>query len=126
MRLVSIFRKGDIFSKLSFFICGLSNIVRGQIVKGLMFLLLEISYIVYMARNGIFYLKKMVTLGTVEQGMIFNESIGIYEFYQGDNSMLILLYGVVTCVITASFLFVWAASIKSGEESILPTVICYF
>lgn len=117
MRLVSIFREGDIFSKLSFLICGLSNIVRGQIAKGLMFLSLECAYIIYMVRIGVGYLQKMVTLGTLEQGMVFNESIGIYEFYQGDNSMLILLYGVVTCVISASFLFVWATSICSGEEA---------
>lgn len=112
-----IILEGDIFSKLSFVIMGLSNMVRGQIVKGFMFLAIEISYIIYMARIGVRYLQKLATLGTELQGMVFNESIGIYEFSQGDNSMLILLYGVVTCVITGSFICVWAMSILSGEQA---------
>ena len=33
--------KGDIFTKLSLIILGLGNLVRGQIIKGLMFLGLE-------------------------------------------------------------------------------------
>ena len=32
---ISIFKRGDIYTKLSFIIFGLSNIVRGQVVKGL-------------------------------------------------------------------------------------------
>ncbi len=113
----SIFFQGDIFTKLSFVIFGLSNIVCGQIVKGLLFLAIEITYIFYMIENGLGYLEKMLTLGTEEQGMVFNEAIGIFEFSQGDNSMLILLYGVVTCVITVSFLCVWVMSIYSGEQA---------
>lgn len=113
----SIFLKGDLFTKLSFVIFGLSNIVRGQIVKGLLFLAIEIAYILYMVQTGFGSLEKLLTLGTEGQGMVFNEAIGIYEFSQGDNSMLILLYGVVTCVITASFLCVWVMSVYSGEAA---------
>ena len=35
------FVKGDIFVKLSYLIFGVSNLVRGQIIKGLLFLLSE-------------------------------------------------------------------------------------
>lgn len=113
----SIFVQGDIFSKLSFIICGLSNMVRGQIVKGLLFLALEIAYILYMIQSGIGYLSKMPTLGTEQQGMVFNEATGIYEISQGDNSMLILLYGVITLVVTAVFIGAWLTSIFSGEKA---------
>lgn len=113
----TIFLQGDIFSKLSFVIFGLSNIVRGQLVKGLMYLVIEIAYIFYMIQTGFHALSMLATLGTVEQGMVFNEAIGIFEFSQGDNSMLILLQGVVACVITGAFICVWLASIFSGEQA---------
>lgn len=115
--LASIFAKGNIASKLSFFGWGIANIANGQIAKGLMFLLLEISYIFYMINTGVASLGKMVTLGTQEQGMFLNEETGLFEITQGDNSMLILLYGVITIVLSAIFLVIWYVSIKSGEKA---------
>lgn len=115
--LISIFLYGDIFSKLSFVICGLSNMVRGQIVKGIMYLVIEVAYIVYMVTRGVGYLADLKTLGTEQQGMVFNEATGIFEMSEGDNSMLILLYGVVTAVLTIAFICVWLASIFSGEKA---------
>lgn len=115
--LASIFAKGNAISKLSFLIWGIANIANGQIVKGIMFLWLEISYLFYMITTGVSSLGMMITLGTQEQGMYMNEETGIYEITQGDNSMLILLYGVVTIVLSAIFFVVWYVSIKSGEKA---------
>lgn len=115
--LLSIFLYGDIYTKLSFIICGLSNIVRGQVVKGLMYLAIEVAYIIYMISAGASCLVDLTTLGTEQQGMVFNEATGIFEMSQGDNSMLILLYGVVTAVLTMAFVCIWLASIFSGESA---------
>lgn len=114
---ISIFKRGDIYTKLSFIVFGLSNIVRGQVVKGLIYLVAEIAYIVYMIQTGAGNLSKLTTLGTQQQGMVFNESTGIFDMVQGDNSMLILLWGVVTCVITAVFICVWLVQLYSGEQA---------
>ena len=51
--LIRIFFEGSIYSKLSFIICGLANIVYGQVVKGLLFLLVEVAYILFMVQSGI-------------------------------------------------------------------------
>ena len=115
--LFSVFMQGDIFSKLSFLIWGLSNVVRGQVVKGLIFLVIEIGYIVYMIKDGITNLANLVTLGTREQEMVLNEKLGIYEVVQGDNSMMILLYGVIALVVTFAVLVTGYVSIKSGEQA---------
>lgn len=115
--LITIFTKGDIFSKLSFIFCGLTNIRYGQVIKGSIFLLLEILYIVFMAVKGGNLLHDLSTLGENLQGMAYNESLGIYEMQQGDNSMLILLYGVMAIVITAAFIALWNFSIRSGENA---------
>ena len=115
--IITIFTKGDIFSRLSYIVCGLANMRHGQIIKGLLFFLLELSYIFFMVTKGGGLLKDLTTLGTNTQGMQFNEALGIYEMQQGDNSMLILLSGVVALVITLCFIAVWAFSIFSGEAA---------
>ena len=120
--MIRIFKNGDIFTKLSYLICGLSNMVRGQIVKGLSFLLIEVAYFYYMATTGVKDLTKIGTLGTTQQGMVFDEKQGIMVMTQGDNSMLILLFGVITVVLTFTFIAFWAVSIYSGEQARLAAV----
>ena len=80
--MIRIFKNGDIFTKLSYLICGLSNMVRGQIVKGLSFLLIEVAYFYYMATTGVKDLTKIGTLGTTQQGMVFDEKQGIMVMTQ--------------------------------------------
>ena len=55
--------KGDIFTKLSVIILGLGNLVRGQIVKGLIFLGIEAAYIYYLINAGIYNFGRFLTLG---------------------------------------------------------------
>lgn len=104
--------------KLSYIVCGAANVACGQVVKGLLFLAVEIGYIVFMILTGFEKLKDLTTLGENLQGMTFNESLGIYEMTQGDNSMLILLAGVVTIVITGAFLAFWAFTVSSGKAAL--------
>lgn len=113
----SVFKYGDIFTKLSFVVFGLSNIVRGQFVKGLAYLGLEVAYFYYMITAGIENVAGLATLGTKQQGMQINPNTGIIEVVQGDNSMLILLWGVVTVIISAAFICLWLVQIYSGEAA---------
>lgn len=107
--------KDRLITALSVIFMGAGNIISGQIIKGLIFLAIEIAYIVFMFQKGLYNLGMMKTLGTSTQGMSFNEAIGIYEVTRGDNSMLLLLYGVITIVITAMFIAVWLFSVYSGK-----------
>ncbi len=115
--LITIFTKGDIFSKLSYVVCGLANIRHGQRIKGILFLAAEVLYILFMVMRGGGLLRNLMTLGDQVQGMNLNEELGIYEMTPGDNSMLILLSGVVAIVITIAFIGVWGFSIFSGEKA---------
>ncbi|RKM62161.1 sugar ABC transporter permease [Butyrivibrio sp. CB08] len=114
---ITIFTKGDIFSKLSYIVLGLANIRNGQIGKGLLFALMQALYITFMVLAGGRNLANLTTLGESLQHMEFNEAIGIYEVKPGDNSMLILLYGVVAVVISVAFIALWLFSIHSGENA---------
>ena len=116
-KLGNALRYGDIWTRLSFFLLGLSNIVRGQIAKGLAFLGLETAFITYMARAGMESLKNMATLGTREQSMVFDEKEGIFIVLRGDNSMLILLYGVVAIFVILFFVMFWISAVKSGYKA---------
>lgn len=111
------FVEGDIFTKLSFIIMGLSNLFRGQIIKGLLFLFSELGFIFYMYITGISALYSMKDLGTKTQGMIFDKTKGFDIMQPGDNSMLLLLYGVVAIFIVVAFFFMWKANIKSAIET---------
>ena len=114
---LTIFKEGDVFTKLSFLVWGLSNMVRGQIAKGTIYLAMEVAFVYYMITSGLTNLVNLTTLGTHEQGMVFNETLGIYEVQQGDNSMLMLLYGVVAIVVVAMAIVVWMTSVYSGEDA---------
>ena len=110
--LVDIFKHGDIFTKLSFLIMGFSNIVRGQIIKGCIFLTTQISFLYFMLKNkgGLFTLKGLTTLGEID----YQEPVGFEAAVPGDDSRRFLLYGVATVVLCFLFLVIWQESIKSG------------
>jgi len=115
--IISAFLRGDFLTKLSFLIMGASNLFRGQIIKGLLFLFTELAYIYYLTSAGISALRGLRTLGTKEQSMVFDESQGIFVVQKGDNSMLMLLAGVVAIAVTMLFLVIWKANINAAYEA---------
>ena len=70
-----------------------------------------------MAMSGIHNLSMLGTLGEAEQQEIWNEAKGIYEYVAGDNSLLILLYGIATIFIIVWFIMMWCASLKSAYKA---------
>ena len=108
--------KDSLATKLSFLIMGFGNLAHKQFVKGLGFLAIEIAFIAFMAMGGIQNIINMITLGTVEthDEVVPGEIFPVRVF--GDNSMLFLLFGVLTCMIIAAFVMVWRANIKSARQ----------
>ena len=51
--IVTTFVHGDWKTKISYFVMGFGNIARGQVLRGLLFLLFEAVFIVYMAQTFI-------------------------------------------------------------------------
>ena len=110
-------KKGGMTTKLSMVVMGAGNIAHKQIAKGLIFLCAEILFLLFMAMSGIHNLVMLVSLGEAEQQEIWNEAKGIYEYSAGDNSLLILLYGIATIFIVLWFVFLWRASLKSAYKA---------
>lgn len=111
------FQSGNAITKLSAVVFGLGNILHKQIIRGITLLALEIIYLYYMISFGIKAVGNFITLGTKAQREVFNESKQIYEYVVGDNSMLCLLYGVVTLAATVIFLMLLSASVRSAYDT---------
>ena len=110
-------KKGGVETKLSMILMGFGNIVHGQIIKGLLYLAVEIAYIVFMAVNGIGFIGGLRTLGTVQQQEVWDEAKQIYLYTKGDQSVLILLYGVATILLTILMILVWRGTLKSAYKA---------
>lgn len=111
------FVRGDWKTKLSYLIMGSSNILRGQIIKGLIFLAGECGFIYFMYAAGAKYLVGLKTLGTKKMGWVLDESQGIEILQEGDNSMLFLLYGVFTLFVILAFIFLYLSNLSSAREA---------
>lgn len=106
------FVKGDWKTKISFLILGFGHIMRKQFVRGISYLVLEVGFIVYMVTTGVSYMAKITTLGTQKRG--FNPDGTVCY---GDNSFLILLFGIITICIVFAFIFIWRMNIRGNMKA---------
>ena len=106
------FISGDWKTKVSYLIMGFGPLLRGFIARGIAFLAVEIAYICYMVFIGVDYMAQLGTLGTVETHMDPKTFLTIY----GDNSFLILLYGVLTVLLTLFFIVLWRLNISENRK----------
>lgn len=110
-------REGGMETKLSMVLMGFGNIVHKQLAKGLLFLALETAYLVFMLVNGIGFLKMLPSLGSVPQKEVWDEVNQVYTYVQGDQSILILLYGVATILLTGIMVCIWRGALKSAYKA---------
>ena len=97
--IIMTFVKGDWKTKVSYLIMGFGSIARGQILRGILFLAMEVVFIWYMIATGGYYVNKLNSLGMTQPQMLEDGTI-IY----GDNSFKILLYGVLSLFFIAAFI----------------------
>ena len=109
------FKNGDIKTKLSYFVMGFGNIARGQVLRGLLFLLFEIVFIAYMVLFGGYWLGMLPSLGTEGPKEEYNEILDTYITIYHDNSFRILLYGVLTIFFIAAFIYTWRQNVKQNK-----------
>ncbi len=112
-----IFLRGDFATKLSFGLMGFGCLRRGRIARGLFYLLFQIGFWIFFFTVGYSSIASLATLGETTAGEVWNAEKGIYEYSAGDNSMLILLYGVVSLLILLLHTLVWISSVRASWES---------
>ncbi len=107
------FRHGDWRTRMSYLIMGFGCFTRStsQIMKGLLWLLVEVVFGLYMYAIGWHNLWRMGSLGDVpdqeaEIGMIF-----------GDNSLKILIFAVLTLFILVFFVYMWIKNTQVAYDT---------
>lgn len=107
-------KEGTPFVWLSALLWGFGCIVHKQIVKGVMYLLGEILVLRFIFTSGINNLKLLITLGDREQQKVWNEAKCVYEYIDGDRSLVILLYGIITIAVIGFGFILMKKSVKSA------------
>lgn len=111
--IILIFKDGDIYTRISCFIMGFGHFFRGQPLRGTLFLLFEIVFVLYMLFFGINFIGKLDNLGDIAAVTVINE-YGLEVIEYRDNSLKILLYGVLTLFFCLGFIYTWYINIKQN------------
>ena len=111
MGLIRTFAHGDWKTRLSYLVMGFGSMARGQWLRGLLFFVFQVVFIGYMWLFGLEYLRLLPILGRVETTRV--NRLTVY----GDNSFLILLYGVLTLFFIAAYIYTWYVNIRQNRIS---------
>ena len=120
------FAKGNWAVKVSFLIFGFGNFYYGQILRGILFLLFEAIFIVYMfvpfgagqMGTGLHWLSKGnwfkvgSTVGTVQGGNVYDPIYDTDVWQAGDDSVKVMLYGLLTILFIVAFVYTWRLQVK--------------
>ena len=109
------FKEGDWKTRISYIILGFGELLRGQWLKGIALMLCEVGFIAYILKVGKKYLPKLTTLGTEVTKKVSRKTV------YGDNSFLILLFGLLSIFVIIFFIVLWYVNIEENraEEEIL-------
>ncbi len=116
-RKVHQFKYNDKAGRLSYFLFGYSSFSHKQYTNGVLFALFEVVYILMFAIFGVnaIYMLTAGRLGLVTPGSDPNcEDEMFCDWVAGDNSIMILIYGLLWILSIGLFLYIWNRSIDSG------------
>ncbi len=106
--------KGDWKTRTSFAVMGFGFICRKQYLRGILYLAFELLFILYMVFFGWKYLVKMGSLGEIACLEEWDDALGVFTYKFYDNSLLILLYSLLTIFIMVAFVYVWYQNVKGN------------
>lgn len=104
--------------KLSAIIMGSANLVNKQFIKGTLFLISEIAFLIAFVTQIIPAIKGLITLGTQTQGMVTKviDGIKMQVAVDGDNSMLMLIFGLASLIFCLVFAYIYWCNLKSASH----------
>ncbi len=114
---------GDGITKGSHLVMGLGHLVRGQATRGIIYLLLEILFVLYMVVFGGQYLgmffENFFTGGPIGRtethiSNVWDPELGEYVKIAGDHSFHIVLYGILSIFVVLFFVMTYLRSAKEA------------
>ncbi|MCF0127650.1 MAG: sugar ABC transporter permease [Pseudobutyrivibrio sp.] len=109
-------KHGDLFTGLSLLIMGMGYWGRGQIVKGLIVTLTEAGFFLFTGKVSLQYISKLGTLGTVQREEVLDLVTLTKKVNDFDNSLQILLFGIVGILIIVAFIAYYISNMVSVYE----------
>lgn len=106
-------KNGDAAVKASLVVMGAGYFRRGQIIKGILVTLLEICVVLYNLLIGFPYISKFRKLGSVQQEMVYDPNTMQNTVNDYDNSLLILLFGVISVVFLIVAVLLWMGNLSA-------------
>ena len=118
--LFNALRRGGPTVWLSCLFMGLGNIAGGQVLKGILFFLIEVGMLIFLLipGGGMYQISLLPGLGDRVQEEAWNDALGVYEYIEGDRSQVILLYGIASVCIIFAFILIWKCSVCSGYRAL--------
>ena len=118
LSVLETFKKGGIDIKLSFVIMGFANLMNKQFIKGFLFLLSEIAFLIAFVTQVIPAFSGLLTLGTKTQGMQEKivDGVKLQVAVEGDNSMLMLIFGLASLIFCLVFAYIYWCNLKSARN----------
>lgn len=104
---------GDIWTRLSMLIMGAGYVARGQFVKAVLIMLIEIGFFMFTGRFSFAYIRKLGTLGTVQREEVLDLVTLTKTVNDYDNSLLILLFGIVGILFIIAFILLYIGNLKA-------------
>ena len=73
---------------VSALIMGFGNLMAGQVLKALLFLAVEVAFVIFMVieNGGLHWLSLLPSLGDRETEKVWNDADFVWEYIPGDNS----------------------------------------
>lgn len=111
-------KKGGLDVKLSALIMGFANLANKQFIKGFLFLISEILFLISFVLQVIPGFSGLITLGTQAQGKQTVEIDGVKftKAVDGDNSMLLLIFGLASVIFCLVFAYIYWCNLKSARN----------
>ena len=119
----SHFAEGNAATKSAYLVMGLGHLLHGQVGRGVIYLALQLLFILYRVAFGGRYLVMFLenfpaggTVGRVETHVsnVWNEELGEYVKVAGDNSFHIVLYGILSAFVILFFILTYLRSVREA------------
>ncbi|MFT8844087.1 MAG: sugar ABC transporter permease, partial [Schleiferilactobacillus harbinensis] len=112
-----VWSKGGWASKLSFFLMGISSFKNGQWVRGIAYLGIQIAFFGWLISQGISALSMLSNLGAIKtKQVVFDKQEGVYITKLPDNSVTILLFGVLAVLLLVGIIFLYVTNLRATKK----------
>ena len=106
-------KHGNLWTRLSLLIMGAGYVGHGQVVKGILMTLIELGFILFTGNVSLQYIKKLNTLGTIQREETLDLLTLTKTVNDYDNSLLILLFGVIGILVIFAFILLYIGNMKA-------------